>query len=169
MHGHEAGGINAGALVLALPLVVLGLILFFQKTAAPAVSAVLVVGGLLVGAAGFTFLKPEPETHQHEGTSAEGSDYGDMMVALCEARELPPTQAGELFLDRAHGPLHLLADELATEDRAAAGELLEAKQNVEHALEGSAHEGSLRESMEGLAQVTAASLTTLDVEVEACV
>ena len=40
------------------------------------------------------------------------------------------------FTDEVHGPLHTLAAEAGTTDRAAAGALLEAKQDVEAAIEG---------------------------------
>ena len=169
MHGHEAGGVNTGALVLALPLIVLGVILFFQKTAAPIVSAVLVLGGLIVAIGGFTFLKAETDGHQHTEAAPPGTDYADAVAALCEARQAKPDEAADLFLDRAHGPLHELADEIASEDREATAELLEAKQEVEHALESPEHGAGLRRDLDRLIETTVASLSLIDVEVEACV
>jgi|SRR5688500_3311914 len=167
MHGHEAGGVNAGAVVLALPLIVLGVILFFQKTAGPAVSAVLVAGGLIVAVGGFTFLRSEGETHQHRQETGSDSEYQDAVAALCEARDAQPDEARALFFDRAHGPLHVLADEVADQDRGTAADLLEAKQEVESMLDSEAG-ADLNRSFGRLVDATVAAVGVLDVEVEAC-
>ena len=56
--------------------------------------------------------------------------------ALCRAAEVAPDdprEAERIFLDEVHGPLHQLADEIATVDRSASARLLEAKQAVEAA------------------------------------
>ena len=161
------GGVNAGAVVLALPLIVLGVILFFQKTAAPIVSAVLVAGGLIVGIGGFTFLKSETETHQHQPATGSDTDYQAAVAALCEARDAQPGEARALFFDRAHGPLHVLADDVAEEDRATAADLLEAKQQVESTLD-SDQSADLGEELGRLVDATVAALTVIDVEVQAC-
>lgn len=146
----------------------LGLILLFQKTAAPAVSAVLVVGGLIVGIGGFTFLRSDTDTPQHRQATRSDPRYQEAVTALCTAVEAGPDEAGERFFDRVHGPLHVLADDVAEKDRGAAADLLEAKQEVEVALDPDAG-GDLTREFGRLLESTLAALTVLEVEVETCV
>lgn len=167
MHGHEAGGIETGALVLAVALIVLGVILFFQKTAPLAVSAVLVVGGLVLGAGAFTFLRSEADAHAPGPASAP---YQDVVFALCEAHDAQPNEARALFADRVHGPLHELADRVAEQDRDAAARLLEAKQQVEFVLDDPlAGPEVVRRDLDRLIDSTVAALAVIEVEVDGCV
>lgn len=165
MHGHEAGGVNAAALVVAVPLVVLGVILFFQKSAAPIVSVVLVSVGLIVAIGSFTFLS-EDSDEGHAAATEPASSYQTAVDALCEARDAGAAEASDLFFDRAHGPLHVLADDVADEDRKATATLLEAKQEVEASLD--AGSDTLHRDFERLIDATVSALSVADVEVEAC-
>lgn len=92
--------------------------------------------------------------------------YQDAVEAMCEARSAEEEESSALFFDRAHGPLHVLADEVATEDRAATAALLEAKQEVEASLEAGSE--TAREDLDRLIDATVAALSVLDVEVETC-
>ena len=115
------------SLFLAVPLIVLGVALYFQKSSPPAVPVALVGIGLLFGVGGFTFM-----------AGADHGEYGDMFHALCDARELAEDDreaASTTFDDEAHGPLHGFADDVAQEDRAAAAAVLETKQRVEAIIE----------------------------------
>lgn len=168
MHGHEAGGINLGAVVVALPLLVLGAVLFFQKTAPPIVSAVLVAAGVIVAIGSFTFLTQDDREHPHAAAGEAEPGYQDAVDAMCEARAADPAEASDLFFDRAHGPLHVLADEVASEDRSASATLLEAKQRVESSLEPEADRGDLSGDLDRLIEATVAALSVRDAEVEAC-
>lgn len=124
-HGGTSG-FNVESLFLAVPLVVLGIALFLQKSSPPAVPVALVGIGLLFGVGGFTFL------------AGEAGPYGEMLHSLCDARDLAaedPDAASDLFNDEAHEPLHGFADEVAQQDRGAAAEVLETKQRVEAAIQ----------------------------------
>lgn len=169
MHAHEAGGINTGALLLALPLLVLGVILFVQKSAAPPVGLVLIAAGIVVSIGSFTFLTTDAPEHPHAGALDTERSYRDSVQALCEASRAEPDAAAALFVDRVHGPLHVLADEIASEDRAVAARLLEAKQSVESALEPETGRARLRAELDRLIDATVAALSVVDLEVEACV
>lgn len=67
-----------------------------------------------------------------------------LLADLCAAQEASadPTAARTAFA-RAHGPLHDLARDVQTRDRQRAARLLEDKQRVEAALEGSLGPGEL--------------------------
>lgn len=71
-----------------------------------------------------------------EGGSALDTAFQGLCAAGRLAEEGDLEGAGELFTDRAHAYLHELAAELSEIDRAAAAELLVAKQQVEAALAG---------------------------------
>ncbi len=83
-------------------------------------------------------------------------------VGLCRAADVAdrPDEARAAFFDSVHQPLHELADETATRDRAVAADLLEAKQRVEAAFDGD--ESSLPGTIEELVDATDAALRTLD-------
>ena len=132
------------------------------------VVAVLVGAGLLVLGA-FVLLRA-PEDPSDASTAGEG--FAHVVPALCRARDNAATDTGDsrrIFLDEAHAPLHVLADEVATTDRAAAADLLEAKQAVEADLEEEAIvTGELERDLEALIDATIAASTALGVEVGTC-
>ena len=125
-HG-ATGGFNMESLFLAVPLIVLGVALFLQKSSPPAVPLALVGIGLLFAVGSFSFLG-----------GADTGEYGEMLHSLCDASDLAEQDreaATTAFNDEVHGPLHGFADDVAQEDRAAAGAVLEAKQRVEAIVE----------------------------------
>ena len=166
-HG-GSGAANFEALVLAVPMVVVGVILFVQKTAKPIVPVLLVVGGIAVAAGGFTFLQPAaPEEH----SDAEVA-YGEMVASMCAARDAAADgdvdRAGVIFEDDVHLRLHGLADDL-TDDRATAAALLEAKQSVEADLDADAVDAEgLSSDLGELISATTSALGSRDMEVDGC-
>ena len=167
LFAHGGGGpANFEALVLAIPMVVVGVMLFVQKTAKPIVPIVLVLSGFLIGVGSFTVLKPADEEH----TDAEIA-YGEMLGSMCEASEAAAdgdvSTAETLFLDDVHLRLHGLADSL-TDDRTAAAELLEAKQAVEADFEDGAEGEEVAEDLDGLLAATTTAFDSLELEVEGC-
>jgi len=134
----------------------------------PAVVAVVVGAGLLV-VGGFVLLRaPEAPTD----TSAAPGGFTSIVPALCRARDSARTDAGDsrrIFLDEGHAPLHVLADEVATTDRAAAADLLEAKQAVEADLEEEAIvTNDLERDLQALIDATIAASTALGEEAGTC-
>lgn len=69
----------------------------------------------------------------------EGGRYGPAYTGLCQSHESAFAgeidDAGRLFYDTAHEPLHELSARVAKRDRTAAARVLEAKAKVESALE----------------------------------
>jgi hypothetical protein len=72
------------------------------------------------------------------------------------------------FYDRSHDALHDIARDLDPVDRAAAGRLLEAKQQVEAGLDADPPPPGLAADLDRLAGVTRAGLALLDVDVPPC-
>lgn len=71
------------------------------------------------------------------GASGRAARLDEAVEGLCEATTLAQggdvEAAAEVFQDRSHEYLHVLADDLSDRDRASAARLLEAKQRVEAA------------------------------------
>lgn len=178
-NGGHGGAANFEALVLAVPMVVVGVILFFQKTTKPIVPFGMVLGGFAVAVGGFTFLQPADEHSDPVGRSDAEVAYGEMVASLCDAQDAAATgdfeSARTIFLDDVHARLHVLADRLS-DDRAIAARLLEAKQAVEADLDDDEVGGAgvpasteaLARDLGELAAATTAGLGTLDVEVDGC-
>ena len=85
--------------------------------------------GLTIAALSF-----EPEDKAPPG--AARAAHAAVCDSLAAARSGDAAAARMVFVDRAHEGLHQLAADTADQDRAAAAELLEAKQEVESALTG---------------------------------
>jgi hypothetical protein len=120
-HGGDG---SSGSLLFALPLVVLGIALFIQRSTSPAVPVILVGIGIAVAVGGFTL-------------GGSHGRYETMFLSLCSARDVAahdPGAAATTFTDDVHGPLHEFADALSEKDRAAAADVLETKQRVEAVL-----------------------------------
>lgn len=171
-HGGEAGGPNLEALILAVPMVVVGIILFVQKSAKPVVSVLLVLGGITLALGGFTFLGTEDD-HDTAAASAEADpSYSAAVAGLCEAREMlvdgDPVGAREAFYDNSHVALHEIADRLSAEDRAAAAELLEAKQAVESGLDAEEGSEQLQADLDSLIIATVQGVAEIDGAVSGC-
>lgn len=169
-HG-GAGGSVGEALVLALPLLVLGVVLFIQKTVKPVVSVGLVVAGIAVVVGGMTIFA-EDDHDAEASVPGGGGSYVGAVTGLCEARrvaEAEPDEAARLFTDEAHVPLHDLAAEVEDEDRAAAAALLEAKQAVESDLDDEPLQGeTLEADLDELLKATVSGLAAIDVEAPTC-
>lgn len=147
MNGHDAGGVNSAALVA------------------------LVAVGLVIAIGSFAFFKRDssvsPPQDRHDVVS-----YPAAVEGLCEARRVAeddPERAHDLFFDEAHATLHVLADEVADHDRAAAAALLEAKQKAESRSSGPQTSGeTLRKDLDVLVDATVAASKAVDVEVGGC-
>lgn len=169
-HGGETGA-NFEALVLAVPMVILGVVFFIQKSTKPMVPIVLVLGGIAIGAAGLTVLASDD--HDAEGSKvAATNSYVGAVTGLCEARAVAstePDEATRFFRDEAHVDLHALAAQVGEEDRAAAAALLEAKQAVEADLDASEVNGqTLVQELDELLEATVAALRAIDIEAPTC-
>lgn len=169
-HGSESGP-NLEALMLALPMVVVGIILFVQKTAKPIVPVVLVLGGIAIGVSALTIF--DGDDHDVEASPSAGPGaYVGAVTGLCEAERVAapePEEAGRIFENDVHLPLHELAAEVGEEDRGAAAALLEAKETVESEMAGGAMEGEILEDHLGaLHNAAVGALEAIDVEAPAC-
>jgi hypothetical protein len=102
-----------------------------------------------------------------EGTSA--ASWTRAVAGLCaaadEARAGDGDDARRTFFDQSHDDLHELADEASTEDRAAAAELLRAKEAVESDFETSSP--SLADDLDALVAATRASARAIGAPVPA--
>lgn len=131
------------------------------------VTAAFIGAGILV-VGGFVLLRSPAVPDR----SAAGEGYGGIVASLCRARDNARTDSGDsrrIFLDEVHAPLHELADEIATTDRAAAAELLQAKQAVEADLEEEPiFTRDLKRDLEELIDATIAASTALGEEVGTC-
>ena len=164
------GGPNLEALVLAVPMVVLGVVLFLQKTTTPIVPVVLVLAGTAIGGAGMTVLADDD--HEAGGKKAAVNSYVGTVTGLCEARRVAaddPEEATRLFRDEAHVDLHALAYQAEDLDRSAAAGLLEAKQTVEADLDAAEVDGEeLQHGLDAVLEATIAALRATDVEAPTC-
>jgi hypothetical protein len=169
-HG-TASGPNFEALALAVAFVVIGVVLFVQKSANPMAAVVFVVAGVAIGVAGMTVFAGDD--HDAEAAGAGGNEaYVGAVTGLCEAQRLAPdrpSDAGRVFFDQAHVPLHDLAAEVGDTDRDAAAGLLEAKESVESVLEEDDVDGTgLSEDLADLLDATVAALRAVDIEAPTC-
>lgn len=100
---------------------------------------------------------PEPAATPQGGTT--NSKVPDLYTALCDAASAPDPESAESGFGRAHDGLHSLARELQdTDQRAAAGDLLEAKQQVEAAFADDPVPGDLTRRLDQLLTATADAL-----------
>lgn len=107
--------------------------------------------------------------------AAEGSDSAaglrDAAAALCAAKgqaASDPTSARRSFYDRAHDRLHELARLAERSDRPAAARLLEAKQRVEHDLDGPTPPARLAGDLDRLLVTTNAALAVISISPPPC-
>jgi hypothetical protein len=106
-----------------------------------------------------------------KGASSSDSheDWRRAVAAVCAAAAHANSDreaAEDLFMDKAHGILHDIADAVSNEDRETAARLLEAKNLVELRLEMTTR--SLQEDFEELARRSDDALDVLDVERVGC-
>lgn len=109
------------------------------------------------------------------GLAACGGDTTEqpvtVMATLCDALTAPDAAtAVEVFEGRAHGPLHVVADDLAAVDREATTVLLEAKFAVESLVrsEAAVPEPLLRERLQTLVDRTREALQLLGRPAPSC-
>jgi hypothetical protein len=95
-----------------------------------------------------------------DGSSSPASRWARTVAGLCaaagQARAGDIGDARTTFFDQSHDDLHELADEAAGDDRAAAADLLEAKEAVEADLAGSS--ASLADDLDTLVAATRAAI-----------
>ena len=168
-----SGGGNLDQIGLGLGVVLLGLAFLVQKSLDRRVSIALIVLGLVGLIGSFTFLKDigGGNTIIVQGQEFEEEKLQDAVAALCTARNAAagdPDGAEVTFLDRAHVPLHVIAAAVEDEDRALAGELLEAKQSVEEQFAGKTDPQELEEDLKTLLEVTVESLQVLQIPASTC-
>ena len=91
------------------------------------------------------------------------------VLALCELAGVSELEeADEIFHDRAHEPLHEIADAAGDVDRPAAGDLLAAKQVVEADLLEPGLPATFPADVVALVAATGAALVALGIESAAC-
>ncbi len=106
-----------------------------------------------------------------EGTQLTREELKGAYSELCRVRLLSETdveQATDLFYGRVHSPLHDIARGAGEVDRAAAARLLEAKNDVERALNQSAPGPDTTAALDRLLPRTAQALRSVGVTPSAC-
>ncbi len=107
-----------------------------------------------------------------DGTrEASQARFQRTVAALCTSAEQAQESraaAKRTFEDRAHGPLHELAAAVEVVDRAAAAELLRAKNLVEIDFAGSTGGRVLERELLDLLDASAQALTALRIEIPGC-
>lgn len=108
-------------------------------------------------------------------TAADQADTAaalrDAAAALCTAKDQAagdPAAARRVFYDRAHDRLHELARLAERTDRPAAARLLEAKQRVEHDLDGPSPPARLAGDLDRLLTTTNAALAAISISPPPC-
>ncbi len=135
-----------------------------------------VAGALLVailaGAAACSGDGAEPSaTSAPSSTAPPGNAYQVAFVGLCLTRasaRIDVNTARSTFYDRSHDPLHALASDLASVDRALAARLLEAKEAVESDFRAEPVPPSLGRDLDRLVQVTGEGLARLSLPAPPC-
>ena len=99
------------------------------------------------------------------------ADASAAVQALCTMRTTPisdPDAANGIFYDTVHEELHVIASATQEKDRAAAGDLLQAKQKMESDLLEHPLPVSYPADAKALAQATRAALASIGLSVPAC-
>ncbi len=132
---------------------------------ASATAGLLIAGSVVLSAAALVFAWPgRGGRDEAPAPAAAGDPYAPVLPGLC--RSFAAAASGDVvgaervFDDTVHGPLHDIAREATVVDRAVAGQLLEAKQAVEHHFEGApADPAVLGRDLARLTGTTRAALT----------
>jgi hypothetical protein len=109
-----------------------------------------------------------------DGNGSSGSaevPFAEVVEGLCAMERVLPgdtDEADRIFTDRVHDELHGLADEASSEDRAAAADLLEAKQKVESDLAHGSDGPTLVEDVGHLKHRTIAAVEALGDGTPSC-
>ncbi|HZA27503.1 MAG TPA: hypothetical protein VE915_07655 [Actinomycetota bacterium] len=128
----------------------------------------------LIVAVGLTVLATAcTGTGQKTDSTAQGSSSPQAAVTgLCEAQSLASggglDEARQVFQDQSHAYLHQLAAELQERDRSLAAELLEAKQQVERALQAGADPELLADLIGRLRAVVESALASMGMANVGC-
>ena len=171
---HSAGsGGSLDQIALAAGVLLLGLAFLVQKSMDRKVSIALVVLGLAGLIASFTVLKNigganTIVVNDQEYTEEE---LQDAITGLCTARETADRdvdEAEDIFQNRAHLPLHVIAAGVEDEDRAVTAELLEAKTALEDEFINKRRPEEVVSRMTDLIEITAEALDTLGVPASTC-
>lgn len=97
--------------------------------------------------------------------------YSGVHQAICDAgaaiRSADASAARDIFYDRAHSGLHILADELTEADRSLAADLLRAKNAVEGSLEPPIH-AQAASHLDELLRVSQIALESLGAPYSPC-
>lgn len=167
-----SGGGSFDEYALALGLVLLGLAFLVQKSMDRRISILLLVLGLVAFIGSLTFFKNigGGNTVTVQGQDFTDEEFVSAVAGICAARDEvdDPESAEATFLDRAHGPLHVMAAAIADDDRALAGSLLEAKQGVEEEFAGDTDPEELEAAMNRLMLVSVEVLNALGVRADTC-
>ena len=172
-HG-TGGGDSLEQIALAVGVILLGVAFLSQGQLDRKISIGMVVLGVVLLVGSFTFLKALSGGGQSITVGEQTypvSDLQDAVNGLCTAAEQAPEDfesAQALFLDRAHIPLHAIAQAISDEDRAQEAELLEAKNRVETDITSRAEGERLAEDLRALAEETRASLRVLSISAPTC-
>lgn len=93
----------------------------------------------------------------------------ESVLGLCEIVDAADrAEAEATFLDRSHATLHVIAAATEVRDRAAAADLLEAKQRVEADLAGDGLPSGFGADVESLIESTRAALDAIGLDAPAC-
>lgn len=126
----------------------------------------------LAAVAGFLYLsRVQGSGAPVEGTQLTREELKSAYSELCRVRSLSETdveQAADLFYGRVHSPLHDIARAAGEVDRAAAARLLEAKNDVERALNESAAGPGTTAALDRLLPRTAQALRSIGVTPSTC-
>jgi hypothetical protein len=168
-----SGGSGIEQYALALGVIALGAAFLIQKTVDKKVSIGLVIVGAALLVASFTVLKSSGGggSITVAGTSYPVSDFENAAAGLCAAQDQATEDfrtAQVTFLNRSHGPLHVIAAAIEDEDRAQTATLLETKREVEQDIIDKVDGEELARDLGRLAGVTRRSLRVMNISVPPC-
>lgn len=129
---------------------------------------VLLLALLLPSCGGDTGDEPSPPTSGSLGAVTKAA-ADEAILGLCELAGAPDRDSADaIFLDRSHQTLHVIAAATEVVDRAAAGDLLAAKQQVEADLAASALRDAFAAHVEALLEATRAALGVIGLDAPPC-
>jgi hypothetical protein len=142
-----------------------------RRRNARAVIALLVVAVASCGSNGGGGGSPTPNDPSGALGVVTLADATAAVRGLCTMRTMPisnPDAANGIFYDTVHEELHIIAAATQVKDRAAAGDLLQAKEKMESDLLEHPLPSSYPADAKALAQATRAALASIGLSVPAC-
>ncbi len=122
--------------------------------------------------AGFLYLRSvQPSGISGGANRVSDEQLQDAYAELCRTRALAATDlpaARNLFFGRVHSPLHAIAQAAEEADRPAAARMLEAKNDVEQALNEHAPATHIAPALDRLLTSTAEALRSVEVTTSNC-